>query len=377
MKKFVTKKIVLTLVALGIVAYMALPYFMGPQRGGFGRGPVPVIVTEVAFENWEQNIQAIGSLKANEQVELTTSVSGKVENINFTDGQQVKKGSILLQIDAGEERADLEAAKSLLNETKRQYERSRELRKQGATSQSVLDGHRREFETAKAQVGVVQARLEDRTIRAPFSGHIGLRQVSPGSFMQGGDKIAILTDNSTVRLDFSVPETLLSFLKEGLDVQATSRAYPQDTFSGKISALESYVDPLTRSVGVRAVLPNDDGKLNAGMMMVVQISLPVRQTIVIPEVAIVQEGAKKFVYVVNEEAQPPVAIKTDVNLGSRKEGVVEVIDGLNEGEQVIIHGVIKLADQRPINVVATKTDENTIKEILKSLGQQRKPKGGQ
>lgn len=359
----------------GLLAYQYLPgFFMGGK--GYGRGPVPVITSEVQKTQWAEQIEALGTLKANEQVRLTSSAAGKVEEINFTDGQFVEKGVVLLRLESGEERAELAAAQALETETQRQFLRSQELRKQGATSQSVLDADRREYETAKAQVGVAKARVEDRTIRAPFAGRVGLRQVSPGDFIRSGDVIATLTDNQPMRLDFSVPELQIAQLEEGLGVEATTRSYPNKVFEGKISAIESFVNETTRAVGVRAMLPNDENLLVAGMLMTVQVEENPYPAVVMPEAAVVQESNASYVYVVNTEAKPPVAKKSKVRLGPRRPGEVQVISGLETGQQVVIHGTLKLADGRPVNVVAQKTPEQDIADILQNMrGPQQKPEG--
>lgn len=368
----------IVLVVAGIMAYSYIPKMLFGGGPGMGRGPVPVIVAEVRETEWAEEIEALGTLKANEQVRLTSSASGKVEDINFTDGQMVEKDVVLLRLESGEELAELAAAKALETETQRQYLRSKELRKQGATAQSVLDADRRQYETAKAQVGVAKARVEDRTIRAPFSGRIGLRQVSPGNFIQGGDVIATLTDSTPMRLDFSVPELKISQLKEGLGVKATTGSYPNKVFEGSISAIESFVNPTTRAVGVRALLPNEEKLLVAGMLMTVNVEENPRPAIVIPEAAIVQESNASYVYVLDKEATPPAAAKTKVELGPRQPGLVEVISGLEVGDMVVIHGTLKLADGRPVNVVATKTPEQDIPDILQELRnpQQGKAEGG-
>lgn len=365
------------LVLAGLLAYNYLPkYLMGGM--GQSRGPVPVIVAQVRQTPWVMPIEALGTLKANEQVELTSSATGKVEDISFTDGQFVKKGEVLLRLESGEERAELMAAKALEVETKRQYLRSKELRKQDATSQSVLDADMRAYETAKAQVGVARARVEDRIIRAPFSGRVGLRQVSPGNYIQSGALIATLTDSTPMRLDFSVPELKINQLEEQLEVTATTRSYPDKTFTGSISAIESFVNPVTRAVGVRAILPNKEHLLVAGMLMTVQVEENPRQAIVIPEAAVVQESNASYVYVVDMDAEKPGeqtrAAKTKVELGPRRPGEVEVIGGVNKGQRVVIHGTLKLADGRPVNIVAEKTPEQDVSDILQDMRQPQKAK---
>lgn len=348
------------------VLFSSLSYAQ-PKGGG---GPTGVIVSPVAETLWVETIEALGTLKAREQVVITATVADKVATINFDDGQTITKGEVIVELDSGEERAELDAAKSAFNEAQKQYNRAKELRRQGATAQSVLDEQRRVFEMAKAQVGVAEAQLQDHIIRAPFSGVLGIRQVSPGAYLNAGQIITTLTDTTTMRLDFSVPEVFLSSVQVGQVVSVQTAAYRDKTFAGAVTAIDNQIDPISRAFSVRAVLPNTEGFLKAGMLMTVQLEKAPEATLALPESTLIAESTRNFVYLVDETAEQPTAKKTEVTIGRRKAGTVEILAGVEAGALVVSHGALKLADGRPVKVLANQADGRSIPDILDSLTQQ-------
>ncbi len=338
------------------------------QRPPMGMGGgVPVVVTPVVENQWVEEIEALGTLRAREQVKLTATVSDKVSAIHFTDGQWVEKGAIVVEMDSGEEKAELEAALSALREAKKQHQRSRKLVKKGATSQSVADEHRRVFEISKAQVGVAKAKLQDHVIHAPFSGVLGLREVSPGAYLNSGDTITTLTDASTMRLDFTLPEVHLASLTVGQTVKVITKAYDGRIFQGQISAVDNHVDNVTRAIGVRALLSNEENLLKAGMLMTVNIKKAAEPVLVLPEGSLVPESASNFVYVVDPTAKPAVAVKTEVKIGRRQAGIVEILSGVNVGQMVVSHGTLKLANGRPVMIIATQEQGVSMADILEKM----------
>jgi membrane fusion protein (multidrug efflux system) len=188
---------------------------------------------------------------------------------------------------------------------------------------------------------VVRAQLSDRVITAPFDGVLGLRQVSPGSLVTPGTPIATLDDISLIKLDFQVPERFLAVLEQGQEVTARSGTYPDREFDGRVTSVDSRVDPVTRSVTARAEIPNPDRQLRPGMLMSVQVFLQPRQAIVVPEIAVVQVGTESFVYRVKSDGTVERAV---IELGSRQEGAVEVTSGLAAGERIVVEGTVKLRD---------------------------------
>jgi membrane fusion protein (multidrug efflux system) len=204
-------------------------------------------------------------------------------------------------------------------------------------------------------VQAAHARLADLTITAAFAGRVGLRRVSEGSLVSPGTLITTLDDLSIIKLDFSLPEALLAHISPGLEISATSIAYPGHQFHGKVSSIDTRVDPVTRSVMVRALVPNGDSMLRPGMLLSVVLTQQPTQALVIPEQAVVSEQSRQFVYVINNA----LAEKREINTGRRLPGVVEVLKGLTENEIIVVEGIQRLHDGVSVNVVRELTRDET------------------
>ena len=202
-------------------------------------------------------LEALGTLRARESVVLTASVTETVTRIHFDDGDRVNAGQVLVKMTSAEEHAQLEEAKS-------QYERIKPLAAEGTAAKSLLDERQREWETARARYAAIISRLDDRLIRAPFAGVVGLRNISVGALVGPGDVITTLDDLSEMKLDFSVPTTFLQTLRPDLAIIASTHAYPERRFEGIVKSIDSRIDPITRTVMVRAVLSNPDAVLKPG-----------------------------------------------------------------------------------------------------------------
>lgn len=339
--------------------------------GGPGKGATPVIVAAAALEPFADSVEALGTLRANESVILTATVTEPVTAVNFEDGQRVEKGAVLVEMMSAQEKAELSAQQATAAEAQRQMERLVPLVKSGAASQSLLDQRQREYETAKAGLDAAQSRISDRIITAPFSGRLGLRNISIGAVLQPGTRITTLDDDSVMKLDFPVPAIFLPVLRQGLDIVATTRAFEGQEFKGRISSIDSQVDPTTRSVIVRALIPNEAELLKPGLLMSVEIMKDPRQAIVIPEEAVVAESRKNFIFTVADGK----AYKREVTLGARRPGVVEVLEGLVEGEQVITHGTMNVSDGTPVKITAEDTGGETLQQMLHKESARAVPKG--
>jgi membrane fusion protein, multidrug efflux system len=317
-----------------------------PAAGGGGRQNAPTQVTTVPVRNEvvSQKLEALGTARANESVDISSKTSNIVTAVRFGDGERVRMGQVLVQLDDAATRADVAAAQATLTESESQYNRSRELLNTQALSKSPFEQLEATLKANRARLQAAQARLEDTVIRAPFSGRVGLRRVSVGTLISPGDVITTLDDTSVIKLDFAVPENLLSTLREGLSVRATAPAYPGRNFAGKVASIDSRVDINTRSVTVRALLTNEDGALKPGMFLNVSLSKDERQGIVIPEEALTPEAEKQFVFVVADGK----ALRREVRIGGRRPGLVEVLAGLNPGDVVVVEGTQKIRDGSPV-----------------------------
>lgn len=324
----------------------------GGPGGPGGRGGPATQVEAVPAESrvFSSRIEALGTLEPRERVVLTANAADRVTGIFFEDGQRVARGKVLMTLVNEEETAQLEAARAAEANAKLVYERNQRLASAEAVAQLELERTRSAYEAAVANVGAIQARLRDRVLVAPFAGVLGFRQVSLGAYVSPGQAVATLIDDSQMRLEFGVPSIYLNDLRAGLEINATTKDIPGRNFVGRLTSIDNAVDPVTLAVKVRATLPNTDGALKAGMSMSVQLVSKPRTSLAVSEISVVAEGSKNFVYVVDQSQGQPVAVKTEVTLGTRERGVVEVLAGLNSGDLVITDGVLKVRPGGPVQI---------------------------
>ncbi len=323
-----------------VAVLLACFFFSTPV---FAQNATKVVVAPVEQSDFSDPVDSLGTLRANESVMITANVSDVITAIHFTDNQNVEKGDVLVEMANLEEAALLEEARSNLEEAAQQLERVRPLVERGISSQSVLDERRRDYRSAQARLRAVESRLADRLITAPFSGATGLRNISVGALVTPGTPITTLDDLSHMKMDFDVPERFLDSLVPGLAVRAVAAAYPEQVFEGEIASIDSRVDPVTRAVRVRALLNNDDHLLRPGMLMRVSVARNPRETLVIPEIAVTMEGEDHFVFVVSQdEAGDNIVQRRQIEVGSRRQGDIEVLAGLSAGDLVITHGTMKV-----------------------------------
>ncbi|HEY1283827.1 MAG TPA: efflux RND transporter periplasmic adaptor subunit [Steroidobacteraceae bacterium] len=312
----------------------------GERARPLAGGAVAVISAPVHAERLTSQINALGTARANEAVDVTSKTSNTVTSVRFDDGQRVQKGQVLVELDSAQATADLAGAEAARAESASQLNRSRELLSTKALSAAQFDQIEATLKANEARVAAARSRLEDTVIRAPFSGRVGLRRVSVGSLVNPGTTITSLDDITTIKVDFAVPENYLASLREGLAVYVTSAAFPERDFEGKVVSVDSRVDPVTRSVTVRALLPNKDAALKPGMFLSVRLDRDVHEALMIPEAALVPEQSRQFIYVVEDGK----ATRREVRIGRREPGKVEVVAGLTPGERVIVEGTQKVRD---------------------------------
>jgi membrane fusion protein, multidrug efflux system len=318
----------------------------GATPSAAGSRATAVIAIQPQLKQFAQEVEALGTVRANESVDITAKVADRVTAIHFREGQQVQKGQLLIELDSTEARADLAAAEAAYTDSRSQYNRSQELYQTRALSEAQLEQLQATLLANEARVAAARSRVNDRRIIAPFAGRVGLRNVSLGGLVNPGEVITTLDDLSVVKLDFSVPEVFLSSLQPGLSVQASSTAYPGETFEGRVASIDTRVDPTTRSVAIRALIDNDDKRLRPGMFMTLRLVRSEGLALMLPEQAIVPEKDRHFVYVVDDGR----ARKLEVALGRRRPGEVEVLDGLTTEQHVIVEGTIKVRDGTPVRV---------------------------
>lgn len=328
------------------------------------QGPTPVFVTQVQNVQFIDEIEALGTLQANENIVLTSTVTELITAVNFQDNQRVKKGDLLVEMDTAQEEAEIAEEQSRIDESQKQVDRLRPLVENRAASKSILDEQERELLTAKARIKAIQSRVNERKVVAPFDGVVGIRNISVGALVQPGTQITTLDDDTFMKLDFSVPEIFLSSLEPGINIQAFARAYPDTVFKGTVQSIDSRIDPVTRSVPVRAMIQNADRKLKAGMLMRVVLKKNPRKTLIIPEEALTVRGDSHFVMRAVQDGQSTKAELQKVEIGSRRQGDVEILSGLDEGDLIVNHGALRLRPGAEITIKAKDNNDETLTELL-------------
>ncbi|GJL84984.1 MAG: MexH family multidrug efflux RND transporter periplasmic adaptor subunit [Micavibrio sp.] len=350
---------------------LAFPTAAFAQKKG-PQGPTPVIAAPVKMQSFTDLVEALGTTKANETVVITPDTAEKVTAIHFEDGQFVKQGDLLIALDKSEEEAALNAAQASLSEAQSSYNRAKGLQNNSALSKGTLQERLAALKQAQAAIEEIKARIDKRDITAPFDGVLGLREVSVGTLVQPGDMITTIDDLSQIKVDFDVPAVFLSTLKPGMDIVGQIEAFGERKFKGAVRTINTQVDPVTRTVKVRAVIPNEDGVLKPGLLMSVTLMKNQRQALLIPEEALIKRGAENFVYVLTDSEGKTIAKEQKIEIGTRQPGVIEVLSGLDKGDKIVAHGTVKVRDGAAVTIRAVETEDAPLGELLK-----QKPVSGQ
>lgn len=350
--------------ALFVAGMMLMPTVSYAQRGG-PSGPTAVITSPVVSKTFGDTVEALGTTRANEMVIITADTAEKVTKIYFEEGQEVKEGDLLITLAKGEENAALKAAQAEFSEAQSSYNRAKDLQATKAISKAAMQERLSALNQSRAAIAGVTARLDKLAITAPFDGVVGLREVSVGTLVQPSDMITTIDDISVIKVDFDVPSLYLPTLKTGLKIIGKTQAFGEREFEGQVQTVNTQVDPLTRTVKVRGVIPNEDRVLKPGLLMTIDLIKNERQALVIPEEALIKRGNKNFVFVTGEKDGKIIAVEKEIQLGARRSGEIEVLEGLNENDQVINHGTLKVKDGAEIKVQAVETAKQTIGEMLR------------
>jgi len=308
------------------------------ERGGM---TPTVVVQSVGIHEFSASISAVGTAYAREQAALTAPVTERIETIAYADGAYVPKGAVLVRLAVSEESASMAEAQARAQAARLQLDRLKTLQARGFATNASVEAQSASYASARAQANEMQARITDRTITAPFAGVVGLRRLSPGAVIMAGTPVATISDIGEIKLDFSIAETQLASVRQGQKIQATSAAYPNRPFTGTISMIEPTIDPATRSLSVRARLPNADGALKPGMLLNVKIITSTHSSLAVPDTAIIAEREKEYVFTL---AADGTAQRTQVQTGVRDGPMVEIRQGLSQGAKVIVEGTIKVRD---------------------------------
>ncbi len=324
----------------------------------------PVIASRVTLERWSDPIKALGTLKADESVTLSATVTDVVTAIDFDDGDNVAAGQRLFQLDDREEQAQLRAANALTAEQRNALNRFTQLQKRNLSARADVEDSRARLNQAKADADALRARLANYHINAPFSGRMGLRDISVGTLVTPGTELATLDKLDVMRLDFSVAAIYLAQMSQGATLRAETSAFPDRVFQGEVATIGTRVDPVSRSVTVRARLENPEERLRPGMLMQVELDAATRDTLVVLESAIVAEGRSHYVWRLDENDANRVQ-RRQVDIGARRKGEVEILGGLTRGDLVVAHGTEQVREGQTPELLGIVDDDTSIKALLR------------
>jgi membrane fusion protein (multidrug efflux system) len=340
---------------LGLIGYGGYwsyqTYLAPPAKAAEARGSGPVTIEVAAAETQRiyQTVEAVGTTRAATSIEIVPEADGRIVELAITPGARVEQGALLVRLDDAIERADLAEAEARLTERRQVLERIEQLRSTNAVSQASLEEAIARLAEAEAQLDRAQKRLENRTILAPFAGVLGLAEVDRGARVTSDDMITRLDDLSEVELEFSLPETLFAKVRRGMTIEARSVAFEDQVFEGQIDTVDSRIDPVSRAFRTRAVIPNPEGLLPAGMFMSLTLTLSESDALVVPEEAIIFQAAETYVFAISDGT----AARTPVRTGPRKEGKVAILAGLQPGQEVAVRGLGRLRDGAEVKVKVT------------------------
>ena len=351
-----TKRMLLVLLALGLAlgAMFGWKHLQSQKMSALANMPPPpatVAAAEVQTETWQPYLVAVGSLVATHGILVTTEVAGKVSAIQFESGQQVKAGTLLLQLDDSIDRAELEGLVAERRLADLQFKRRDELLESKTISRSDVDEARQRLANATAQLAAKRAVIAKKSITAPFSGWLGIRQVDLGEYVQPGTTIVPLEALVPIYVDYALPERHLDQISMGQTIEVEVQAFPDEVFTGRIAAVNPGIDPGTRSLQIRAQLENPQARLRPGMFAEVRTVLPPRPAVLtLPQTAITYNPYGDSVFVILEGESGSSVQRRQVETGGVRNGRVEIVQGLQAGERVVSAGQVKLRNEQPVVV---------------------------
>lgn len=321
-------------------------------RGGGQGGPIGVAVSPVRVGTVIDRAEAVGTVRARDSVSITAKVTGIVTAIRFQEGQRVREGDQLVDLDAGAVRAELDQARALFDDARSQVVRARQLQPGQSIAAQRLETLEAVARQTEGRVRQAQARLEELRVAAPFSGRVGLRQVSVGALVQPGTLVTTLDDIARVRVEFSVPEVFLARVQAGATVVARSSAFGDRRFTGTVAVVDTRIDTNTRTIRVISEFDNADEALKPGLFMTVEVVLSRRDdAMLVAEEALDPLGDRNFVYLIRDNR----ARRVEIRVGQRLQGEVEVLSGVQPGDNVVVRGIQRLRNDAPVRVTETLT----------------------
>jgi membrane fusion protein (multidrug efflux system) len=329
------------------LTYLAPPAETADTRPQRGSQPVSIEVETAKVVTLDRKVEAVGTTRALQSVDIVPSAEGRITALEITPGQEIKAGTVIARLDDEMEVATLEEVKSAVEEKQRALERAQTLIRSNTISQANLEQLRSGNAVAQAALARAERSFADRTIRAPFDGVLGITSVDLGARVDTDTVLTTLDDLSEVEIEFRLPETVYGQISAGQSIEATSAAFPDRRFTGEVAAIDSRIDQTSRAFRVRARLPNEDRALPVGMFMRLDLNLASRQGVVVPEEALLVQGPTTYLYVIEDGT----ARQRKVETGQRRKGLVEITDGVSEGDVVASRGIQSLRDGSKVKIL--------------------------
>ncbi|MCR9135222.1 MAG: efflux RND transporter periplasmic adaptor subunit [Alphaproteobacteria bacterium] len=352
---------VIILLGLAVGGYLVYTQFINTptdasaMRGGGGPRTVVVEVVPAEMRTLDTVLEAVGTTRALRSVDIVPHAEGRITEIDIVAGDEVEAGTVLARLDDEIQRATLTEALATLDEKSRALERSETLLESNNVSRAAIDQVRSELAIAQANADRAQRQLDDRIVRAPFTGVLGITTVALGARVDTNTVLTTLDDLSSVEVEFRLPETVYGKIERGQPVTATTAAFPERVFSGTVSAVDSRVDQTSRAFRVRGRLPNEEHDLPAGIFMRLNLAKGERDAVVVTEEAILVQGSNSFLFVVEDGK----AVRRNIETGVRRDGMVEVTSGVSAGEPVIARGIQSLRDGTHVEPVEPTGSDTT------------------
>ena len=359
--RFLIVIILLGAVLGGIFGYKFYQFGQMQEQMSQPQPPAKISAVKAQSQNWTPAVKSVGSVEAINGIAVANEVPGVVEEINFESGDSVKQGDVLIRLDAEIDQAAVRTRRAEAQLARQEFQRLADLLPKNAVSQSQYDEAKANFDAAQARVNEAEAQLNKKVIRAPFDGNLGLRMVDQGEFIGVGTPIVEINMLDPIYVDYTLSEKDLAMVERGHDVVVTVAAVPGQSFTGQVSAINTSVNPESRTVRVRATLPNSEGLLRPGMFATIDTRQPQDETVVtVPRTAISYNTYGDFVFVVSENDDGQLVVnRRTVQTGNTRDGQVAVLSGLEAGEQVVSKGLLRLRAGQAVEIQDEQAQQNS------------------
>ena len=358
MKKLTEKSILLLIITGCFLAFLIFRVYKNISGTQVTGQKQLIVSTELVKTSKTQTVlEFIGTAVSNESVDITSSITQKVSQINFSDCDFVKKGDVLVQLNVEKQKAVQKQAEINLQEQQRELIRLSSLKDKKIIAEKEYDLQNTKLQDAQAKLAEVEEEIKEGTIVAPFDGMLGIRKISVGSLLTPGTIITTIDDIKKIKVDFPVPEKYLSLINKDCKITATSIAIPNKKFYGIVQAISPRISPTSRSISVRGIIENEEYLLRPGMMLNVTMQMQDRNVLLIPENSISNVGEKHFVFLIEDGNRVK---QKEVEIGQRLSGFVEIISGLKAGDSVVTDGIVKISDGDIVEISSRHEKSNNV-----------------